>query len=241
VGFIFNHRDFSRDHSRSAFLIGSEAELDPSIADVYRIEAIPGFTNSVDVARVLGSIEVDHSGSEGRPYQGFRFVALGGGAPPQMRDVAYWHYGSEIIGFFNLFQQTRLLVLRLALEGVHSPTGGLPFTELPRLGGPQRLRGYRLDTFRDNLAVLGTIEYRYPIHPNVSGNLFVDAGRVARDYRDLVSPRMDHWHIGVGGGFIFSVKDRLVFRVDLGYGDDFVVFFSTDPLQAFTDHHMLEL
>jgi hemolysin activation/secretion protein len=124
---------------------------------------------------------------------------------------------------------------------VHSPVGELPFTELPRLGGPFRLRGYRLDTFRDNLAALATIEYRYPIHQNVTGNLFVDVGRVARNYADLISPRMDPWHVGMGGGFRFSIGDRLVFRVDLSYGDSFVVFFSTDPLQAFTDHHLFEL
>jgi outer membrane protein assembly factor BamA len=158
-----------------------------------------------------------------------------------MRDVAYWQYGSEIIGFFNLFNQTRMLVVRAAFEGVYSPGRELPFTELPRLGGPVRLRGYRLDTFRDNLALLATIEYRYPIHHNVAGNLFMDVGRVARDYRDLVSPRMDAWHAGFGGGFRFSIRDRLVFRVDIAYGDDVVFFFSTDPLQAFTDHHMLEL
>ena len=52
---------------------------------------------------------------------------------------------------------------------------------------------------------------------------------------------MDAWHYGFGGGFRFSIRNHLVFRVDLTYGDDFVVFFSTDPLQAFTDHHMLEL
>jgi hypothetical protein len=242
AGFIYNHRDFGEDVSRRAFLIGSQgAAFDPSTHDVYDVERIPGFTNSVDVARVLGTLEFDHAGTEGRPYQGFRWVALGGGAPPQMRDVAYWHYGTEAMGFFNLFSQTRMLVLRAAIEAVHSPRDNLPFTELPRLGGPFRLRGYRLDTFRDNIAVLGTAEYRYPIHYNVAGNLFVDVGRVARDYRDLVSPKMDPWRVGVGGGFRFSVKDHLVFRVDVAYGDDIVVFFSTDPLQAFTDHHMLEL
>ncbi len=241
VGFIYNHRDFDRDRSRRAFLVGSEAELDPSTTSVYDVTRLRGFVEGVDVARTLASVEIDHAGVEGSGYRGLRFVALGGGAPPQMRDVAYWHYGTEIIGFFNLARDTRLLVLRLALEGVHSPRGELPFTELPRLGGPHRLRGYRLDTFRDDIAALATIEYRYPIHFNVMGDLFVDVGRVARNYRDLVSPRMDPWRVGVGGGFRFSIGERLVFRIDIAYGGDVLVFFSTEPIQAFTDHHMLEL
>ena len=52
---------------------------------------------------------------------------------------------------------------------------------------------------------------------------------------------MDAWKAGFGGGFRFSIRDRLVFRVDIAYGDDVVFFFSTDPLQAFTDNHLLEL
>ena len=47
-----------------------------------------------------------------------------------------------------------------------------------RLGGQGSLRGYRDDQFRGNRMILGSLEYRFPLHKRVQGALFADFGGV---------------------------------------------------------------
>lgn len=240
AGFIFNHRRFGPDRRRTApirFLDNDE----PSIEQVYDTDDLTGFDTGTDIVQLFGIVEVDTRNYVGRTSRGVHFTAMGGGAPPQARGVAFAHYGAELTGYFNLFADTRIFVLRGGLEAVHGEDDAIPFSELPRLGGPLRLRGYRLGRFRDRRAVFGTLEYRYPIHQVLAGHLFVDGGRVARSYADLVSADVEPWRLGFGGGFTFRTKKHWYMRIDLSYGDEFLVFFSTDPLQAFADRYRLEL
>lgn len=201
---------------------------------------LTGFDTGVDVAHAYADVEIDFRNRRGDPSKGFYFRALAGGAPPQFRDVAFGHYGMELKAFIDLFDESRILVLRGALDAVHGDEDAIPFSELPRLGGPHRLRGYRLNRFRDRRALVGTVEYRYPIHQYIGGHLFVDIGRVAPTYEELFDPRMDQWRTGYGGGFRVRTRNRHFFRIDFAYGKDFLVFFTTDAVQAFTDEHLLE-
>ena len=240
AGFIFNHRRFGPDRRRSgSFIFSNDGEA--SIDEIYDVDRLEGFNEGVDVVQLFGIFEADTRNHLGRTSRGLHWTVVGGGAPPQARGVRFAHYGSELTGYFNLFADTRILVARVGLEAVHGEDRNIPFSELPRLGGPLRLRGYRLGRFRDRRAVFGTLEYRYPIHQILAGHLFVDGGRVARSYADLVSAETRPWRIGFGGGFTFRTRERWYMRIDLSYGDEFLVFFSTDPLQAFADRYRLEL
>ena len=153
------------------------------------------------------------------------------GGAPSLDGNLFLHYGVEASYFVTLFRERRVLILRAMLEGVAGDEAAIPFTELPRLGGSSRLRGYRLDRFRDELAALATIEYRYPIHHLASGLFFVDVGKVGRTYDDLAS--RDNWQPGFGGGFIVHTLEELKFRLDIAYGEGLEIFFSTDALAAF--------
>lgn len=239
LGLIYNHRRFGQERGRRP-LVGNNGD-DPSLEDVYDVDRLVGFDEGADVVRLLGSFEVDARNRRGRTSRGLHFVALGGGAPPQMRNVAFGYYGSEVTGYFNLLHHSRIFVARMGIEAVHGPDDRIPFSELPRLGGPLRLRGYRLGTFRDRRALFGTLEYRYPIHQILAGHLFVDAGRVARTWSELRSGDLRPWRLGFGGGFTVRTLDRWYMRIDIAYGDELLVFFSTDPLRAFADHYLLEL
>jgi outer membrane protein assembly factor BamA len=121
--------------------------------------------------------------------------------------------------------------MRFAVEGIVDSDGDIPFTELPRLGGAGLLRGYRSGTFRDRTLGIATLEYRYPIHANLAGELFVEAGKVARSIPVLTNG--DDWHVGYGGGLIVHTRTGVKFRIDLAYGDDLQLYFSTDVLDAF--------
>ena len=107
----------------------------------------------------------------------------------------------------------------------------IPFSELPRLGGPNRLRGYPLDRFRDEKAAVGTVEYHYPIHQFVAGALYVDVGKVAKSYGDFLN---SNWKVGGGGGFIVRSRDNQLFTFDIAYGEGVQFHLTTDPLRAFS-------
>ena len=127
-----------------------------------------------------------------------------------------------------------MFAARFLHEGVRELDGDVPFTELPRLGGSV-LRGYSSGQFRDRLATVASLEYHYPIHANVSGELFVDAGKVARTYGELGDGLTDDWHLGAGGGLLLHSTSSLKLRLDLAYGDGPQFFIGADLVDAFKD------
>lgn len=214
-----------------------ERDLDePSIDEVYDTTRIEGFHDVLHIAELGFNAWHDSTDHPEFPSEGV-YMELIGCRAFALDDYAYWHYGAELAGFVNLYRGDRILVLRAAVEGVDGDAEEIPFTSLPRLGGSQRLRGFVQDRFRDELAAVTTLEYRYPIHDFVSGALFVDAGRVGRTYEEVFGEdAYEDWRVGAGGGFTVHSKNRddVLFRTEIGYGEELTVLFSTDPLRAFT-------
>jgi hypothetical protein len=217
---IYNVRDFGPRHRGD----------DPSIEQVYDTSAIVGFADRVATLEADLNLVVDVRDVAGATSSG-GYLELFGGRVPKLGDYGFWHHGVELTGYVNLFRRTRVLILRAMLEAVEGKDAEIPFSDLPRLGGPHRLRGYPLDRFRDEKAAVGTIEYHYPIHQYVSGALFVDAGRVEKSYGDFFDA---DWHAGAGGGFIVRSQDRQLFSFDIAYGDGVQFHLTTDPLRAFS-------
>jgi outer membrane protein assembly factor BamA len=204
----------------------------PSTEEVYDASAIVGFDSRVSVFETDLNLVVDTRNVGGATSSGMYFEIFGGWAPPLGR-YRFFHHGLEATGYLDLYKETRVLVLRGVVEGVEGQGEDIPFSELPRLGGPRRLRGYPLDRFRDEKAVVGTVEYHYPIHQYVAGSLYVDVGRVAESYDEMFA--RDGWNTGFGGGFIFRSKNNVLFTFDVAYGEGVQFHFSTDPLRAFAD------
>jgi outer membrane protein assembly factor BamA len=217
---VFNHRDFEH----------APGESDPSIEKVYDTSKIEGFDAGVHTVELDGNLIVDLRDSAGATSNGFYFEGFGG-AVPRVEGYRYGHYGAEATGYIDLYKKTRVLVIRAVHEAVVGDFDQIPFSDLPRLGGPHRLRGFELDRFRDKTSMVATLEYHYPIHANIAGSLFMDAGHVGEDYAALM--RLRDWHLGGGGGFIFQLKDRILFTFDIAYGDGVQVYLTTDPLRAF--------
>jgi hypothetical protein len=183
-----------------------------TVAERYDTATIPGFDEGIETLELRGG-----AGFDGKRLRGEVFI---GGVPHGAR---YWHWGAELTGVLDLWAPERRLVLRAGVEGVNGDE--VPFTDLPSLGGPQRLRGYPLDRFRGNTALLGTMEYRYPVHQWVTGALYVDAGKVTGN----------RWRAGGGLGVIAHSGDRLYFTLDIAYGQGVQVVLSTDPLRMFSN------
>ncbi len=216
---IFNHRKF-----------GLNSVDKRQVASVYDPSRITAWGEDVTTLELQTNLIVDLRENGGLDRRGTYLEAFAGGVPP-LDDYAYAHYGFEAAHTFDLYQGDRLLTFRLALESVEGNMERIPFTDLPRLGGAQRLRGYREAQFRDKRASLAGVEYQYPIHQNVRGLLFIDGGYAAEHYSDL--PKLDRWKFGYGGGLLFGSPSDVVFQVDLAYGDSLRFYVSTDLARAF--------
>lgn len=203
---------------------------DRSLTSVYDTSKLPGFDDGSRTLELDANVVVDTRDNEGSTSSGAYLEMFGGGLVPQ-HEYRFAHYGAELTGYINLYRHTRVLVLRVTHEAVVGKDDEIPFAELPRLGGPRRLRGFPLDRFRDKSTAVATAEYHYPIHEYIAGSLFLDAGRAAPNYGDLV--KFDKWHLGGGGGIIVRSKDSVIFTLDVAYGDGVNVYFTTDPLRAF--------
>jgi hypothetical protein len=199
-----------------------------SIEEVYDTSRVAGYDDGI-TSLELG-VDAGYDGRASLQSAGGVVRAFAGAAPGH---DSYLHYGGELEYHVSPFWPGRVLGARVALEGARAIDGDIPFTELPRLGGGSILRGYSTGQFRDRLAAIGTLEYRYPVHANLSGELFVEAGKVARTYDELAG--RDDWHAAVGGGLLLHTRSQLKLRVDVAYGDGFHLFFGTDVLDAFRD------
>jgi hypothetical protein len=219
---IFNRRTF-----------GPNTTEETSIEQVYDTSKLVGFREGATTLELDATLTIDTRDSEGQTSSGMFVDAFAGGVVPLQR-YSYGHYGFEATGYIDLYRQTRVLVVRGGIEAVEGGDDDIPFAALPRLGGPTRLRGYRLDRFRDEKSALATVEYQYPNHEMIGGALFVDAGHVGKDYGKLVD--LPNWRLGVGAGVRVRSKEHSLFSLDFAYGNDGVlVFFTSTPLRAFSN------
>lgn len=139
-------------------------------------------------------------------------------------------WGIDLQRYIDLFRGDRTLTLRLYVEGVTGRLEEVPFIDLPALGGPIFLRGYRRDRFRDRNVALASIEYGYPISRNLRGYLFVDAGAPFGSLEEL-----EDWpnapRIAYGGGLQINTINSFIGRLIVGTNIDggFQFTFSFDP------------
>lgn len=220
---IYDVRDFG----------GGQRGSEPSIESVYDLTQLVGFDDRVPVFEADLNLSLDLRDVKGATTNGLYLEAFAGRAPSLGGPYAFWHHGAELSGYIDLYKRTRVLVLRAVSEAVDGDAARIPFSDLPRLGGPHRLRGYPSDRFREEKSLLGTVEYRYPIHEYVAGALFLDAGRVSPSYSGLFK---GPWHVGGGAGFNVRSRDHHLFSFHVAYGDGVQFHLTTsDPLRAFSD------
>lgn len=216
-----------------SFDAGVDPDLGTSLGDVYDTSLIAGFDQGIELVEVTADVSFDTRPNDGPDHSGISAEGFVGG-PVAGDGGSYVHYGGEVATYWQPSWPRRTVVLRLAHEAVGGDTDEIPFTELPRLGGAGLLRGYSRDRFRDRLAAIGTAEYHYPIHENLSGQFFVEAGKVASDYGELVGAGLsDSWNVGFGGGLLVHTREDTKVRIDVAYGDGLALYFATDVLEAF--------
>jgi hypothetical protein len=146
-------------------------------------------------------------------------LALGfAGREHELRDGRGWfRVGFDLQQFVRLESGPRAFEFRLYADAVVGGPSELPFTELPRLGGPSMLRGYPADRFRDRLAVVGQVSYVWAAASWLSPVIFVDAGRVFAKLGDLsvTDPR-----VGYGAALELYGRGGLAMRFEIASSID---------------------
>ena len=172
--------------------------------------------------------------SSATPSTGWRLRAYGGFTEGLVDSPS--HYGATGIDaqrYIDLYAGTRVLILRAQADHVFGRRAHIPFTDYPALGGPQFLRGYLRDRFRDRFSTLLSVEYVYPIFARASGFLFVDAGRV---WHDALAVRARVPHFGFGGGIQIHTPTSYLMRLQLaGSPEGFFVNYQFNPTSRIRD------
>ncbi len=105
----------------------------------------------------------------------------------------------------------------VALQAYGEAVGGTaPFSVLPRLGGPLRMRGYLEGRFRDDVYATAQAEWRFPVWGRFGGALFGGAGAVAGRIDALGA---DGLEAAGGAGIRYRLNDEGVhIRLDYAIG-----------------------
>lgn len=135
--------------------------------------------------------------------------------------TTFLRFGYDARILLNLWGNTRALVMRLYSEAITARAETAPLNSLVRLGGPDLLRGYVRDRFRDRALQLWSVEYRYTFLPRYTGYFFFDAGHVLPRITDF-----DFSDLRYGGGFGMLVHngDKAVLRVQVAGSEEGVQF-----------------
>jgi len=126
-------------------------------------------------------------------------------------------YGVDLQRAIRLAKGPRVLELRLYGEAVSGARDEVPFSELPRLGGANLLRGYQSGRFRDRIAAVGQVRYVWPALSWLAPSIFVDAGRVWASYDELT---LRDLRVGFGGGLEVYGRAGLSTRAELATSID---------------------
>jgi len=96
-------------------------------------------------------------------------------------------------------------------------TDGVPFYQLPTLGGDHTLRGYGSFRFRDLHALVYNIEYRWQIWLMVNLVVFADAGKTFGSVEEWGLTGLD---TSVGGGLRIATDQAALLRLEAAHGPD---------------------
>lgn len=189
---------------------------------------VPGF-GGADFVSVGGLLTLDFSTAGGlyapRVYRGTELllgVRYGTDLSTSPTDgpLGYLRTSAELRQFVPVpfLPFDRRLALRARIERTNAPGDDtVPFYELSTLGGPDDLRGYRYDRFRDQGSLLLTAEYRWPIFNAFDAVLFADAGQV---FDEVDQIGFDRFHTDFGGGFRIYGGESVAARLEIAFSPE---------------------
>lgn len=196
---------------------GDRVGGDPGVVYVYETSGIPGFNQGTTFVRPGAGFELDTRDSPLRSAVGLVVRGAFDYTHGIAGDVATYERFAGNVGIpINLWSRTHILWLAATSALTWQNDAQVPFSELPTLGGPNDLRGFRFQDFRDYSAFYVTAEYRWPVWMWVDGSIFFDYGGVfSQNYANFSAQRMQP---DVGVAMRLFTANRFYIRAQLGYG-----------------------
>lgn len=144
-------------------------------------------------------------------------VSAFGGRVSLDHGEGFFRYGVDLQHYLRIGTGPRVLAARFYGEAVTGERDQVPFPLFPYLGGPQRLRGYATERFRDRLAAVASVEYQWDLSRLLHASLFVDTGRVYEAFDDLT---LSGLRLGFGVGFDLYTDQAFLGRASLSSSID---------------------
>lgn len=192
----------------------------PTIAHVFPAEEMVGFGDTEFFFRTGLEVTVDRRDVPELPRAGtFAMLRVENFADLTESDLDFRRYRAELEHYFPFFHRQQTVVLRgmVTFTDPHGESGRVPFYFMPTLGHGEDLRGFKSFRFRDRHAMLLQAEYRWQAWMGLQMALFVDAGKVFGELREL---GFDDLEISHGLGFRFHAVRDLLVRVDIARSDE---------------------
>lgn len=206
-----------------------------NITDVYNRADLVGFNQGLN--SLTGTLAISYDSREPlndfipkpTPSRGWRANLFAGRTLGFYDDPSrFTRAGGDIARVFNVLRGDRTLTIRAYYETVIGRLRDIPFTAYPQLGGNFVLRAEQIGRYRDrNVASLGA-EYMWSLNKNLSSFVFLEAGRVWRDIRQI---EFKDTHLGGGFGIQAHTMKTMILRMMIGYnGNEARLAVSIDPL-----------
>jgi hypothetical protein len=196
--------------------ISSTTESD-SIGSKFDDASAPGLAEQPDFMRYEGLIDVNLRQPRGNPRRGGRYLFTYQRFDDLDRNAySFQRAEADLQQYISLYRHRRVLALR-ALVSVSDADAGaqVPFYYQPTLGGPDDLRGFHRERFRDKDVLLLQAEYRWEIFTAVDGALFYDTGKVASRVENLNFKDLESDY---GIGFRFGTANNVFLRIEAALG-----------------------
>jgi Omp85 superfamily domain len=188
----------------------------PSTERAFDPATLPGLTRQTDFLRSDATVALDWRDSPLHPHAGGLYSAqLSTFRDQKLNAFDFQRVEMDVQQYVPISNRYRTLALRASAILTDAEAGQqVPFFYQPTLGGSHTLRGFREFRFRDGNSVAMTAEYRWEAWWALDGALFVDAGTVAANRRDLTFHALD---VSYGVGFRVHSNSAFVARLDLAF------------------------
>lgn len=183
---------------------------------VFDPAGLPGLRAQSDFVRSDASVSFDWRDNPLHPrLGGFYGARVSDFRDQDLEAFDFRRFEVDLQQYVPLPHKYRALALRAAAVITDTAGGNqVPFFYQPTLGGSQTLRGFREFRFRDRNSLSLTAEYRWEAWWAMDPAVFVDAGKVAFDRRDL---DLNDLEVSYGIGFRVHSNRAFIARLDLAF------------------------